>query len=499
KPSLDFVMDDTIKFYPSKFKAGYKHWMENVRDWCISRQLWWGQRIPAWYDDEGKIFVAETAEEAEKLAGHANLRQDEDVLDTWFSSWLWPISVFDGILDPDNEDIKYYYPTNDLVTAPEILFFWVARMIMSGYEYRDAKPFSNVYLTGIVRDDQRRKMSKQLGNSPDPLKLMKKYSADGVRTGMLFCSPAGNDLLFDEALCEQGRNFCNKIWNSLRLIKGWEVDENGKQEEVSALAVDWFNSRFNETLTTINDHYSKFRMSDALMSVYKLIWDDFCSWYLEAVKPGYEKPIDGKTYAQTIEIFENVLKVLHPFMPFISEEIWHTIGERGEKESLVVAAWPEVSEINKSLLGEFEEASELIKGLRTIRKTQNIAFKESIRLIVNSKESKKRSFDPLVSKLINIEEIEFTDAKPENSQTLVIGAVEYFVPMSGEVDVEAESEKLQSELEYTKGFLNSVVKKLGNEKFVNNAPESVVTIERKKQSEAEERIAVLEKQLASLN
>ncbi|MBL4754185.1 MAG: valine--tRNA ligase [Flavobacteriales bacterium] len=498
KPALDYVMDDTIKFYPSKFKATYKHWMENVRDWCISRQLWWGQRIPAWYDEEGKIFVAETTEEVEKLAGHNNLRQDEDVLDTWFSSWLWPISVFDGMLDPDNEDINYYYPTNDLITAPDILFFWVARMIMSGYEYRGQKPFNNVYLTGMVRDEQGRKMSKQLGNSPNPLDLIQKYSADGVRTGMLFCSPAGNDLLFDVKLCDQGRSFCNKIWNALRLIKGWEVDEQAPQEESSALAVAWFNSKFNDTLSTINDHYSKFRISDALMTVYKLIWDDFCSWYLESVKPGYEKPIDAKTYRETITIFEGLLKVLHPFMPFISEEIWHLIGDRGEKESIVIAEWPKAGEVDKNLLKDFDDATELIKELRTVRKENNIPFKESIRLIAKIENGQRRTFDPIVSKLINLEEMVFSMEKPENSQTLVIGSVEYFVPMTGKIDNVAESKKLQSELDYTKGFLKSVLGKLSNEKFVNNAPEKVIAIERKKQSEAEERITVLEEQLKSL-
>ena len=498
KPALDCVMDDTVKFYPSKFKATYKHWMENVHDWCISRQLWWGQRIPAWYDEDGKIVVAETAEEAQKLAGHSNLKQDEDVLDTWFSSWLWPISVFDGVLDPDNEDIRYYYPTNDLVTAPEILFFWVARMIMAGYEYRQEKPFTNVYLTGIVRDKQSRKMSKSLGNSPDPLDLMAKYSADGVRTGMLFCSPAGNDLLFDESLCEQGRNFCNKIWNSLRLIKGWEIDENADQDKAAELAVKWFKSRFNESLVKIDDHYSKFRISDALMSVYKLIWDDFCSWYLEAVKPGYEKPIDGKTYQDTIEIFEGLLKVLHPFMPFISEEIWHIIGERKDNESLVVEQWPAVGEIDKALIEEFEEAAGLIKELRTLRKEKNIPFRESLTLIVNSESGDTRTFDPVISKLANLEELVYSIEKPENCQTLVIGSVECFVLMNREVDAEAEVKKLISELEYTKGFLSSIMRKLDNEKFVNNAPESVVAIENKKRSEAEERIAVLEKQIESL-
>jgi len=497
-PALDYVMDDTVKFYPSKFKATYKHWMENVRDWCISRQLWWGQRIPAWYDEDGKIFVAETAEEVEKLAGHNKLSQDEDVLDTWFSSWLWPISVFDGILEPDNEDIKYYYPTNDLVTAPEILFFWVARMIMSGYEYRNERPFTNVYLTGIVRDAQRRKMSKQLGNSPNPLDLIAKYSADGVRTGMLFCSPAGNDLLFDESLCEQGRNFCNKIWNSLRLIKGWEVDESAEQEVASELAVKWFKSRFNESVGTLNDHYSKFRISDALMTVYKLTWDDFCSWYLEAIKPGYQQPIDGKTYRETIEILEGLLKVLHPFMPFISEEIWHIVGDRGEKESLVVAPWPEPGEVDKELLAEFEEAAELIRELRTLRKEKNIPFKEPIELIAKIEKGQPRTFDPLVSKLVNLENLIFSMEKPGNSQALVIGSVEYYVPMTGEVDTAKEAEKLKSELDYTKGFLNSIMRKLDNEKFVNNAPENVVAIENKKRSEAEERIAVLEEQLKIL-
>jgi len=498
KPALDLVMDDTVKLHPSKFKATYKHWMEDVRDWCISRQLWWGQQIPAWYDDEGNVYVAETGKEAEELAGKGSLTQDEDVLDTWFSSWLWPISVFDGILEPDNDDINYYYPTNDIITGPDILFFWIARMIMAGIEYRGEKPFSNVYLTGMVRDNKKRKMSKSLGNSPDPMELMEKYSADGVRTGMLFCSPAGNDLLFDEALCEQGRNFCNKIWNSTRLIKGWDVDENAKQEEEAALAVRWFKSRFNEALTTMNDHYSKYRISDALMTVYKLIWDDFCSWYLEAVKPGFEKPIDGKTYAETVEIFEGLLKVLHPFMPFISEEIWHLIGKRKETESLVVASWPLAGEIESSLLDEFEEAAELIRGLRTIRKKENIPFKQPIKLIVKMREATGRTFDPLVSKLVNLEEIEFSGTKPDNSQALVIGSIEYFVPMTGELDTVAEAKKLQSELDYTKGFLSSIMRKLENEKFVNNAPDNVVAIERKKQTEAEERISVLEEQIQVL-
>jgi len=496
KPALDYVMDDTIKFYPSKFKATYRHWMENVHDWCISRQLWWGQRIPAWYDEDGGIVVAETEEEAGKLVGHSNLKQDEDVLDTWFSSWLWPISVFDGVLDPDNEDIKYYYPTNDLVTAPEILFFWVARMIMAGYEYRQEKPFSNVYLTGIVRDKQRRKMSKSLGNSPDPLDLIKKYSADGVRTGMLFCSPAGNDLLFDESLCEQGRNFCNKIWNSLRLIKGWEIDEKAEQNEASELAVRWFRSKFNESLSRIDDHYSKFRISDALMSVYKLVWDDFCSWYLEAVKPGYEQPIDGKTYRETIEIFEGLLKVLHPFMPFISEEIWHIIGERKGNESLVIEQWPVVGKIDQVLIQEFNEASELVKELRTLRKEKNIPFKEGLVLIVNGEG--KRTFDPVISKLANLESVVFSNEKPENSQSMVIGSVEYYIQMNREVDAVEEAKKLTSELEYTKGFLSSIMRKLDNEKFINNAPESVVAIEHKKRLEAEDRIAALEKQIESL-
>ena len=449
--------------------------------------------------NEGNIFVAETQEEVEKLAGHGELRQDEDVLDTWFSSWLWPISVFDGILDPDNKDIRYYYPTNDLVTGPDILFFWVARMIMAGNEYRGEKPFSNVYLTGMVRDKQRRKMSKSLGNSPDPIELMEKYSVDGVRTGMLFCSPAGNDLLFDESLCEQGRNFCNKIWNSLRLVKGWTVDDNAKQDEAAALAVRWFQSRFNDAVKTMNDHYSKFRISDALMAVYKLIWDDFCSLYLEAVKPGYQQSIDAKTFGETIEIFEGLLKVLHPFMPFISEEVWHLIAQREERESLVIEQWPVVGKIESELLKEFDIAYELIKGLRTIRKEKNIPFKKSMSLIAKVDGGQARTFDPLVSKLVNLEEISFSTVKPENSQILIIGSVEYFIPMSEKIDSVAEAAKLRSELEYTKGFLNSVMRKLSNEKFVNGAPEKVVDIERKKQLEAEERIAVLEGQLQSLS
>ncbi|PCH97578.1 MAG: valine--tRNA ligase [Bacteroidetes bacterium] len=499
KPALEHVMNDDIKFYPPKFKNTYKHWMENVRDWCISRQLWWGQQIPAYYNKDGVIFVAESREEAEKLAGTAELRQDEDVLDTWFSSWLWPISVFNGILDPDNEDIKYYYPTNDLVTAPEILFFWVGRMIMSGYEYRGELPFKNVYLTGIVRDQKRRKMSKSLGNSPDCLELMKTFGADGVRVGMLFCSPAGNDLLFDEALCEQGRNFSNKIWNAFRLVKGWEVSDSISQPEESIAASKWFDAKLNQTISTIDDHFSKFRMSDALMSVYKLIWDDFCSWYLEIIKPAYEQPIDKSTYDEAIGYLEYLMKLLHPFMPFISEEVWHLIIERKDGEDLIVAEWPNAQTVNDQLLGDFERVVEVVTAVRNVRKKKNILPKDKLDLIVKESKDVNNSMDSVIVKLANLNGVTFTKDKPENAESLVIGSTEYFIPLAESIDAEAASGNLEEELKYTRGFLISVSKKLENKKFVDNAPAEVVEREKKKQSDAEARIKVLEQQLSNLN
>ena len=504
KPALENVMNDNIRLIPEKFKNTYKHWMENVHDWCISRQLWWGQRIPAWYNESGDFVVAKTREEAidsfkikNPRSEISNLRQDEDVLDTWFSSWLWPISVFDGFKDPDNADIKYYYPTNDLITGPDILFFWVARMIMAGYEYRGEKPFSNVYLTGTVRDKLGRKMSKSLGNSPDPLELIAKYGADGVRVGMLLCSPAGNDLPFDEALCEQGRNFSNKIWNAFRLIKSWEIDENLIQPQSGKIAVDWFNSKLNAELEIINDHYSKYRISDALMATYKLVWDDFCSWYLEMIKPAYQQPIDKTTLNATVVFFEKLLKMLHPFMPFITEEIWHLIKDRNENDCIIIATWPKAAAIDKTLIDNFEAAAEVISAIRNIRKEKNIPFKEALPLFVKMNESGNKSFDDVIAKLSGLSDITYTKEKIENAFSFRVKANEYFVPLVGKVDVKAETKKLEEELEYTKGFLESVMKKLSNEKFVANARPEIIEMEKKKQAEAKAKIKVIEEQLLS--
>ncbi|OQX76115.1 MAG: valine--tRNA ligase [Bacteroidetes bacterium 4484_249] len=509
KPALDVVMNDTIKFHPAKFKNTYRHWMENVRDWCISRQLWWGQRIPAYYLPNKEVVVAKSKEEAFEIAQEKydlpdlnieDLKQDEDVLDTWFSSWLWPISVFDGIRNPDNDDIKYYYPTNDLVTAPEILFFWVARMIMAGLEYRNDIPFKNVYLTGIVRDKLGRKMSKQLGNSPDPIKLMKKFGADGVRVGMLLTSPAGNDLPFDEVLCEQGRNFSNKIWNALRLVKGWTIDENIEQPEYSTASARWFESKLNSVIHVIDDHFSKYRISDALMKVYKLIWDDFCSWYLEMIKPGFQQPVDKATYDTTINFFENIMKLLHPFMPFISEEIWHHLKERNEEESIMTEEMPEAKSYDDDILKSFETEEEVIIAIRNLRKDKNITFKETIELFVkkNYKEEPDHTFDSVISKLCNISSISYVDEKVEGAASFIVKSTEFYVPLSGSVDVEAEIKKLKAELEYLKGFLNSVMKKLGNERFVNNAPAAVVEKEKIKMADAEGKIKVIEEQIKGL-
>ncbi|HIO72489.1 MAG TPA: valine--tRNA ligase, partial [Flavobacteriales bacterium] len=414
-------------------------------------------------------------------------------------SWLWPISVFDGILEPDNEDIKYYYPTNDLVTAPEILFFWVARMIMSGYEYRAELPFKNVYLTGIVRDQQRRKMSKSLGNSPDCLELIKTYGADGVRVGMLFCSPAGNDLLFDEALCEQGRNFSNKIWNAFRLVKGWQVDDGIDQPQESVAASKWFDAKLNETIASIDDHFSKFRMSDALMSGYKLIWDDFCSWYLEIIKPGYEQPVDKATYEEAIVYFESLMKLLHPFMPFISEEIWHLIAERKEGDDLIVANWPNANAADDKVLTDFDILVEVVTAVRNVRKQKNISPKEKLDLIIKESDDRTSPLDAVIVKLANLKGISHSMDRPDNAESLVIRSTEYFIPLADAIDVEAASGNLEEELKYTRGFLISVSKKLANKKFVDNAPAEVVEKERKKQLDAEARIKVLEGQLANLN
>ena len=503
KPAFDNVMNDNIQFHPAKFKNTYRHWMENIKDWCVSRQLWWGQRIPAYFYDGNKYVVAETAVEALKLAqvekpgvSMEDLRQDEDVLDTWFSSWLWPISVFDGIKNPDNEEINYYYPTNDLVTAPEILFFWVARMIMAGYEHRLDMPFKNVYLTGIVRDKQGRKMSKSLGNSPDPIELMERYGADGVRVGMLLCSPAGNDLPFDEGLCEQGRNFSNKIWNAFRLIKGWEAADI-TQPESAKVAVEWFQQKLNKTIAEIDASYSQYRISEALMSTYKLVWDDFCSWYLEMVKPAYQQPIDPSTLSTTIAYLEELLKLLHPFMPFLTEEVWHAIKER--TDDIIVADWPQENTINNEVLKDFEVATEVISGIRNIRKQKNIANKELLDFSVKTNASLNTTFDSIIAKIGNLSSINYVDEKVEGAFSFLVKSNEYFIPLGVSIDVEAELDKLQKELDYAKGFLKSVEGKLKNERFVSNAPDQVVAVERKKQADTLSKITVLEEQIAALS
>ncbi|MBS4014629.1 MAG: valine--tRNA ligase [Bacteroidetes bacterium] len=510
KPALEVVMNDTIKFHPSKFKNIYKHWMENVRDWCISRQLWWGQRIPAYYLPDGNYVVAETPEKALAIAKEkfnqsyttSDLRQDEDVLDTWFSSWLWPISVFDGIRNPDNADIKYYYPTNDLVTAPEILFFWVARMIMAGIEFRKEIPFKNVYLHGIVRDKQGRKMSKSLGNSPDPLNLIEQYGADGVRVGMLLSSPAGNDLLFDESLCEQGRNFSNKIWNAFRLTQGWEIDNSLPQPEESRIAQEWFVSNFNKSLDIINEHFEKFRIADALMAVYKLIWDDFCSWYLEMIKPAYQKPIDAKTYEQTIDIFIKLLELLHPFMPFLTEEIYQSIKKENLAPSIMIAEVPKAGKYSEKIIEQFDFAKQVIMSIRNIRQEKNIANKNQIELFIrkNNQEQPDTTFDSIVEKLCNISKLEYVNEKATNSLSFNVKTTEFYIPISldAKIDISAEIEKLEKDLKYQQGFLFAVEKKLSNEKFVNSAPKQVVELELKKKADSLAIIDVIKKQIESL-
>ncbi|MFS4494189.1 valine--tRNA ligase [Maribacter sp. 2308TA10-17] len=510
KPAIKGVLgSDDIKFFPKKFENTYRHWMENIRDWNISRQLWWGQQIPAYYfgDGENDFVVSESIEDALKLAQKKSnnyqlttndLKQDEDALDTWFSSWLWPMSVFNGIMEPDNEEINYYYPTNDLVTGPDIIFFWVARMIISGYEFRDERPFENVYFTGLVRDKQRRKMSKSLGNSPDALKLIEQYGADGVRVGMLLCSAAGNDLMFDEDLCQQGKNFANKIWNGFRLVKGWDVADL-PQPEASKLGIVWYQSKFNQTLVEIEDHFSKYRISDALMAIYKLVWDDYSSSLLEIIKPAYQQPIDKTTFDQVIHIFEQNLKLLHPFMPFLTEEVWQHIAKRTPEEALIIAEWPKSGTINSELITGFAFADEVISGIRTIRKEKNIPMKEALEVSVMNEEKVSKEWDAVIRKLTNVSEISYVDIAVEGALSFRVKSNEYFIPMSGAIDVEAEIAKIQEELKYTKGFLISVQKKLSNERFVNNAPEQVISIERKKQADAEAKIETLEKSLASLS
>ena len=506
KPALDVVMDDTIKFHPEKFKNTYRHWMENVHDWNISRQLWWGQQIPAFYYGTGEndFVVAENIDDAVKLAQEktsnfqlqaSDLKQDEDALDTWFSSWLWPISVFEGILDPENKDINYYYPTSDLVTGPDIIFFWVARMIMAGLEYRKDVPFKNVYFTGIVRDKQRRKMSKQLGNSPDPIDLIEKYGADGVRVGSLLSSAAGNDLLFDEDLMLQGRNFATKIWNAYKLIQGWKRDENIKAKEFDAQTINWFGEQLNKTIGEIEDQFSKFRISDALHLVYKLIWDDFCAWYLEAIKPNFGEAISEEVYQKTIAYFEELMKLLHPFMPFLSEELWQNISERSVSEALVVAQQKKSEPYNEDKIKDFDFAKEVISGVRNYRQSKGISPRETVEVFTNVSELANAE---VIQKLANISEINFNQKTDKPSFTFLVGANEFSIPLSENLDLGEEKEKTEEEIKYLKGFLISVDKKLSNEKFVANAKPEVVEIERKKQKDAQDKIALLEEKLKSL-
>ena len=509
KPAIDAVLKTgDVKLFPKKFENTYRHWMENIRDWNISRQLLWGQQIPAYFYGDGKedFVVAENIEKALELARVAtnnqdlkanSLRQDTDALDTWFSSWLWPMSVFDGIRNPENEEIKYYYPTNDLVTGPDILFFWVARMIVAGYEYKDQKPFENVYLTGLVRDKQRRKMSKSLGNSPDALKLIEDYSADGIRVGLLLSSAAGNDLMFDETLCQQGKGFGNKIWNAFQLTNLWDVADI-EQPESSKIALEWYEAKFQTTLIEIEDHFSKYRLSDALMATYKLIYDDFCGWMLEMVKPAYQQPIDATTYKKVMSIFEDNLKIVHPFMPFLTEDIWQYIKERSPEEALIIAKWPEAKPVNNALISEFDFASEVISGIRNIRKQKNIAFKDAISFSVVNNENVATTFDAVIAKLGNLESFNYVNAPVEGALTYRVKSNEYFIPMEGSIDVEAEIKKLTEELNYTEGFLKSVQKKLSNERFVAGAPEQVVASEKKKEADALAKIETIKGSLASL-
>ncbi|MEN9993576.1 MAG: hypothetical protein RL762_233 [Bacteroidota bacterium] len=506
-PALENVMNGNIQFHPEKFKNTYRHWMENVKDWCISRQLWWGHRIPAWYysDRPADFVVAKTQEEALVLASQkagrpieaAELRQDEDVLDTWFSSWLWPISVFNGLTQPNNPEINYYYPTNDLVTAPEIMFFWVARMAIAGYEYMGQQPFKNVYYTGIVRDKLGRKMSKSLGNSPDPIDLINQYGADGVRVGVLISSPAGNDLPFDSSQCEQGRNFTNKIWNAYRLVSSWEVSENA-QPLSSKVAIEWFDSRFAQVLSEINSNFDKFRISDALMSTYKLVWDDFCSWYLEMIKPGYQQPIDRQTLEHTLDFFERILKIMHPFTPFVSEELYHALRERQPGDDIVIAEWPAVQDVSSASLAQFAFNEKVITQLRNIRKQNNIATKIKLELFIKADASRASDADSIIVKMGNLSILEYVQDKVVQSNSFIVDGIEFFVPFGEQIDLEAEKKKLEVELHYTKGFLKSVQSKLQNDKFMAGAPDAVVANERNKEADALNKIAILEEKLKSL-
>ena len=504
--ALPPVMNDDLKFYPAKYKNTYRYWMENIKDWCISRQLWWGHRIPAYFLPEGGYVVAATEEEALKLAKEKSgnsaltmedLRQDEDCLDTWFSSWLWPISLFDGINNPGNEEIDYYYPTSDLVTGPDIIFFWVARMIMAGYEYEGKMPFKNVYFTGIVRDKQGRKMSKSLGNSPDPLELIEKFGADGVRMGMMLAAPAGNDILFDDALCEQGRNFCNKIWNAFRLVSGWTIDDNQPVPEAARLAASWFESKQNEVAAEVADLFSKYRLSEALMAVYKLFWDEFSSWYLEIIKPAYGQGINSSIHGATIGYFDNLLHLLHPFMPFITEELWQQMYEREEGESLMVCPLTINTHVDGETIRQFEVVKEVISNVRSIRLQKNIAQKEALELQVVG-ESPVAAFNAVIAKMCNLSAIEVVDAKADGAASFMVGTTEYAVPLGNMIDVEAEIIRMEAELKHKEGFLQGVMKKLSNEKFVNNAPAAVLEMERKKQADAESIINSLKESIAAL-
>ncbi len=504
KPALEAVDNDIVGFIPEKFKTTYDTWMNNVRDWCISRQLWWGHRVPAYYLPDGSYVVAETPEEALALAKAKNpsltaadLRQDEDCLDTWFSSWLWPISLFNGILDPGNKEISYYYPTSDLVTGPDIIFFWVARMIVAGYEFVGKQPFNHVYFTGIVRDEIGRKMSKQLGNSPDPIELMKEYGADGVRMGMLLCAPAGNDIFFDKKLCEQGRNFCNKIWNSFRLIKGWEVDETLAQPESSKTAIRWFQAELERAVAEINDLFAKFRISEALIAVYRLFRDEFSSWYLEMVKPAYQKPIDRKTLDATIEYLDTLLRLLHPFMPFITEELWQHLAERADGESIMYSTMPQAGVYDAAIIAEMETIKEIVNGVRSVRAAKNIPNKEALKLnIVGEWEAKEAD---LLAKLCNLSEISNVKEKDASASAFLVGTVEFNVPLADSIDKDAELAKLRKDLDYYEGFLRSVQKKLSNERFVNGAPAAVVDAERKKEADALSKIEALKASISALS
>jgi len=508
KPALENVMNDNIRFHPAKFKNIYNHWMSNVKDWCISRQLWWGHQIPVFYLTDGSFVVAETAQQALELAktktGNSaltltDLRQDDDALDTWFSSWLWPISVFDGIRYPDNEEIKYYYPTTDLVTAPDIIFFWVARMIIAGYEYRNELPYKNVYFTGMVRDAQRRKMSKSLGNSPDPLDLIEKYGADGVRVGMLLCSPAGGDLLFDESLPQQGAGFATKIWNAFRLVKNWEVSTEIPQPEHSKLAIEWFRNKLAETVETLDQQFGQFRISEALMTVYTSVRDEFSGWLLEMVKPAYQQPIDAKTHAEVVELFDQMLRLMHPFMPFITEEIWQMLAERKAGETIMLSQLPKVEKYDTEILAAFENVKEAISGIRKIRTDKNIAQKETLELKVQQGDKGfEAQFNSVVIKMGNLSSLEMVNEEEKGAASFLVKSTNFYIPLGSFIDVEEELKKLEEELKYTRGFLTSVLKKLENERFVNSAPAAVVATERAKQADAEAKIKVLEERIAGL-